>query len=455
MTAALRRPDEVPAPPRLRWRLVDTDVAAATAALTVCVVGMWLRHGGLRELTAGWTLCWTSLTDLSGLAASALALVALVLVARPRFFERTYGLDRTFVWHRQIGGAMAVALAVHVGAGVAATIPGRGWSGAAADLSGGLPYMALATVGALLVGIVTVTSLRSLRRRLAYETWYFVHLLAYAGMAIAFSHEIVLGSDLATDTVARWFWILLHVVVLAALVLGRWRRSFVAAWRPLRIARVERTARGMATITLTGSPIAGLGASAGQFFLLRPLHPDLWWQAHPFSLSAAPTAHELRFTIKDRGDASGLLARLRPGERVAVEGPYGVNTPDALAGDRLLFVAGGIGIAPVRALVEALPAQAAPVVLYRARHRDELVHLDELEALVAARGGRVLTLVGPSARLAARDPFQAAALLRAVPDLRERTAVLCGPERLLHAARHGLHAAGVPYERIHFERPWW
>ena len=52
--------------------------------------------------------------------------------------------------------------------------------------------MALATVGTALIAVVTITSLRAVRRRLAYETWYFLHLLAYAGFALAFGHEIAL-----------------------------------------------------------------------------------------------------------------------------------------------------------------------------------------------------------------------------------------------------------------------
>jgi predicted ferric reductase len=460
MTDALRGTPPTDDAPRHRrrrpgWKLLDTDVVAALTAFTLCIGAIWARHGGVRELRAGHVLMWTSLTDLTGLAASALGLVGFVLVARPRFFERTYGLDRTFVWHRQIGAAMTVLVGVHVAVAMAATVPERGVISATRDLTGRLPYMALATVGTGLIAVVTITSLRAVRRRFAYETWYFLHLLAYAGFALAFGHEIALGSDLSTDAVARWFWVLIHVAVLAALLWGRWLRSILAARRPLHVSALERPLPGMVAITLSGPAVNDLEAVAGQFFLLRPLHRDLWWQTHPFSLSAAPTDGKLRFTVKDRGDASGSLATLRRGAPVALEGPFGVCTPDVFEGRRALFVAGGIGIAPVRAVLETLGPDAAPVVLYRAHHEQDLVHLKELEDLAVARGGQVLTLVGPSARFAAHDPFGAATLRRAVPDLDERVAVVCGPERLLHAARAGLRAAGVPSERIHFERPWW
>jgi predicted ferric reductase len=459
MTAAVRRMPPTAGPGHRKrrpgWRLLDTDVVAAITAFSLCIAAIWVVHGGIGELGDGQVLMWTSLTDLSGLAASALGLVGFVLLARPRFFERTYGLDRTFVWHRQIGAAMTVLVGVHVAVAVAAAVPGRGTVGAIHDLTGGIPYMALATIGAGLIGVVTVTSLRAVRRRLAYETWYFVHLLAYAGFALAFGHEIALGTDLSTDTVARWFFVLLHIGVLVALLWGRWLRSILATRRPFHVSGVDRPSPGTVAITLTGPAVNDLQAVAGQFFLLRPLHRDLWWQTHPFSLSAPPTDGKLRFTVKDRGDASGSLATLRRGAPVALEGPYGVCTPHVFDRRRALFIAGGIGIAPVRAVLETLGPNSEPVVLYRAHHEDDLVYLKELEELAGERGGRVLTLVGPSARFAAHDPFGAASLLGAVPDLKERVAVVAGPERLLHAARAGLRAAGVPSDRIHFERPWW
>ena len=213
--------------------------------------------------------------------------------------------------------------------------------------------------------------------------------------------------------------------------------------------------RDTAAVHLGGPAVADLAAEPGQFFLLRALRPGLWWQAHPFSLSAAPSAAGLRFSIKDRGDASQALSRLPLGTKVAVEGPYGTCTPAVAAGRKVVFVVGGVGVAPARAMLERLGPSHEPIVLCRARSTSDLTHLDELKALTPALGGKVLALVGPTAALAGKDPFTPARLLAAVPDLAERVAIVCGPESLVHAARRGLRACGVPLEDIHFERVWW
>ncbi len=437
-------------------RLLVSDLWLILGGATVATLAAWVRHGGVSMLADGWVQAWTSLTQLTGLLASGAGLAGLVLVARPRAVERRVGLDRMFVWHRYLGEAMAVLVAAHVAASVVAWSNGTGVWTAVRDLTGREQYMAWATVGAGLILLVTLTSLRRVRRLMSYETWWFVHLLSYVGFALSFSHTIVIGGDFADDAVARAAWIAVHVVVAAMVLWGRWGHTARSVLRPLRLLAAERQNDDTVELRLGGRNLASRTADAGQFFVLRPLAPRLWWQAHPFSLSGAPDSKGLRFTVKDRGDASAALSSLPIGTRIAVEGPYGVETPAHLDPARkLLFVIGGVGVAPVRAILERLPAESEPVVLFRAHRGQDLVHIGDLQRLATARGGVVRVLVGPTATLAVKDPFGAAALRAAVPDIAERQLVVCGPDRLVAAARAGARAVGVPRQHIHFERSWW
>ena len=436
-------------------RLTDSDIAAVLAAYGLCVVGMWSVHGGVTKLTSGWGQAWTSITSLSGLLTSAVALLALVLVGRPLSLERRFGLDRMFVWHRILGDSMGLLLGVHVVAGTIAWASASGWINAIIDLTGRTSYMALAFVGSLLIGVVTITSLKSIRQRFSYETWYFIHMMAYVGMAVSFGHEIVVGSDLSGDNVARWFWVGLHVAVLSLMVFSRWGRTIKAMIRPLRITSIETVGHKTVAIEVSGKSLQHREGDAGQFCFVRPIKRGLWWQSHPFSMSAAPTKDRVRFTIKDRGEATHSITQLVKGTKVIVEGPFGVVTPDVLEGSKALFVVGGVGVAPVLAMVQRLVPDHEPIVLYRAHSEKDLVHFEELKAAVERLGGKILTLTGPTAKLAVKDPFSAKVLTAAIPDVAQRAVVLCGPDRLLHAARTGLKAAGVPVARIHSEHVWW
>lgn len=190
-----------------------------------------------------------------------------------------------------------------------------------------------------------------------------------------------------------------------------------------------------------------LAVSGGQFFQWRFLTRHHWWQAHPYSLSALPRPPYLRVTIKAVGDHSVAVAALKPGTRALIEGPYGAFTHHARRGAKVALVGAGVGVTPVRALLEELPAGSDAVVILRASSAAELVHRDEVAALVDGLGGRLVELVGP--RDAVR--LDADALHRAIPDLARRDLYVCGPDSfsdgIVASARH----LGLDPRRIHRE----
>jgi ferredoxin-NADP reductase len=132
---------------------------------------------------------------------------------------------------------------------------------------------------------------------------------------------------------------------------------------------------------------------------------------------------------------------------VAIEGPYGVFTAASRHGHRVLLVGAGLGVTPIRAMLEQLPADTDPAVILRASSKQELVLLDEVASLVRLRAGVLHEVIGP------RDTvrFDQRVLRRLVPDVAERDVYVCGPEgfsdRLVAAAQR----LGVPEERIHRE----
>ena len=196
-----------PAIPRV-WRLTPTDVAGVLIANGVVLVGMWLRHGGLDQLTdaAGWLTATGQLTALLG---TYVALVQLVLMSRAPWIDRVLGADRVARWHRWLGFACLWSLvghAVFTTLGFAAG-DGRGVVEELWTFLTGYPWVLMATVGLALLVAVAVTSMRAARRRLSYETWYGIHLYAYLGIALAFLHEVVVGTDFVDDPVAIGYWV--------------------------------------------------------------------------------------------------------------------------------------------------------------------------------------------------------------------------------------------------------
>ena len=416
---------------------------------------MWVRHGGLDQLgsTSGKLIAVGQLTGLFG---TYVALLQLVLMARIPWLEEAFGMDRLAGAHRWFGFACLWLLVGHglfitAGYGIA---DASGFLPEAWTLLTTYPYVLMATVGMALFVAVAISSIRAARRRISYETWYGIHLYAYLAVALAFAHQLVVGADLIDDPVAVGYWVGSYVVVggrIAAFRVGLpVRRSLRHRFR---IAEVVPEAPGVVSVYLTGRDLGDFPVRAGQYLVARFLTRDGWWRAHPFSISAAPNPSWLRLTIKDLGDYTTTLQALRPGTRVFVEGPYGALTGAKRSRRRVLLIAGGIGITPLRALLEELPAARGELILiYRARTWHDVVFREELDSLARSRGATIHYLVGERGRDFPGDPLGPASLMSIVPDLQLRDVYLCGPTGMMDATRASLRALRFPSARIHLER---
>ncbi|MFH1330834.1 MAG: ferredoxin reductase family protein [Actinomycetota bacterium] len=447
------RPASPAARPRFRRRRAWTGpffVLANAAAITA----WWVSHGGPAQFgsLAGDMVALGQITALLGTFA---VLVLLVLISRLPWVERRYGMDHLNHWHRWVGITATTLLTAHVAASTAgfAAATGSGLVGQMADFVLYYPNLLAAAAGFAVLVLVAVTSARSLRRRLRYETWWLLHLYAYLAVALSFAHQITLGSDLSGDPWFRAYWIVLFSGTAAALLCYRWLLPLGRAIRyRLRVATVREASADVVTITLRGRGLHRLPVEAGQFFLLRFLRGDRWWKAHPFSLSAIPDGHSLRFTIKALGDDSAGLRHIPVGTPVMAEGPYGAFTLARATRERLALIAGGIGIAPIRSLLEALHHPPGDVaVLYRARRHDDAVLLDEVATLAGAKQYPLFVSYSRGTS-PTPNPLRPEALRQAIPDIAERTVFVCGPAAMIDAARAGLHAAGVPRSQIVYER---
>jgi ferredoxin-NADP reductase/DMSO/TMAO reductase YedYZ heme-binding membrane subunit len=439
-------------PGRGTARAVLPSLVLAVIGLgAAAVIALWWQDN---PRISGTGSLLTAAARVFGLLAGYGFVVLVGLMARLPPLERRIGSDRLARWHAAGGKYVITLVTGHVLFivwGYAVTAHERVTSESITLLTS-YPDVLMATVAWFLLLGIGFSSARAARRRLSYETWYYAHLYTYLAIALAFSHQFADGADFAANAKARIAWSALYAMVGALIV---WYRILTPLRRAARhrftVQHVRPEGPGIVSVFVAGRDFDRLRAEPGQFFRWRFLTRELWWQSHPYSLSAMPQTDLMRITVKARGEHSDAMASLAPGTRIIAEGPYGAFTP-ALSGRRVLLIAGGVGITPIRAMFAALPSRMSDgiTLLYRASHPRDVVFSRELDAIAADRNATLHYLIGARDRLG-YDPLSADCLQRLVPGLHRYEAYVCGPPGMTEAAVRSLRAAGIPRRRIHHE----
>lgn len=425
------------------WLLIY--VVLVLAPLGLLLLGERPRAGGF----------WWDFALALGYAALAMLGLQFALTARLKRATAPFGIDLIYYFHRYLAAiavallaAHALILLVHYPAAV-----GRiGFNSAPIHMSAG--WVALSAFLALVA-----SSLWRKLLRLEYDRWRRLHVvLAVLGLTAAFVH--VLGS--ASYLEAQWkyaLWAGLGMFWLGLVAYVRLLRPIALLRRPWKVVEV-RAERGRSwTLALEPEQGPGLDYRAGQFVWLSLRASPFGMREHPFSIASSPSRPgRLEFTIKELGDFTRTIGSVKPGERAWVDGPYGNFGVDGHAdAPGLVFIAGGVGIAPVMSLLRWLADQGdrRPLWLfYGNRDIERIVFREELEALQQRLALKVIHVLGepPSDWPGERGFITAEVLNRHLSARRDHLQYfICGPEPMIRLSERSLDSLGVPLARLHSE----
>ena len=311
-------------------------------------------------------------------------------------------------------------------------------------------WMWWALAGLVLMVMAGVTSYKKARAKYSYETWWILHVFTYGAVASAFMHQIQNGQMFIAHPLNRAYWIGLYALMAFSVIYWRFALPLARSMRHgLRVASVVQESPGVYSVIMKGRNLWRLGAEGGQFFEWRFLTRGHFLVAHPYSLSAAPTDSYLRITVKGLGDHSRSLASVKVGTRVLIEGPYGAFRAGWTEKRRVVLIGGGIGVTPVRALLDEFKDSVKIDFIYRVSHEEDLALKAELDQIAAQSGGmtKIHYMVGSRRE----HPMDAAHLLSVVPGVRESDIYICGPKPLVWAVIEAAHDLGMSHDRVHHE----
>lgn len=424
--------------------------ALFVANLAIIILAIWWP-GNAASFTAAGPVSATLIAvgRLAGLLAFYLVLWQMLLIGRVGWLEKVWGHDKLSHFHHFSGLAAVAVLLFHP---ILLTL---GYSAVAktAPLDQFISFVTsyqhvwLAVMAYVMFLLIIGLSLWLVRRRLKYETWYFVHVALYAAILFAFLHQLEVGQDFKTLWPAAYWWALL-IATLANVAYFRFIRPLFRLWRyNFKVERVETAGHKVTSIIIQGQNLARLKAKAGQFIIVRFLAEGFWWQAHPFSLSALPQPDHWRITVKAVGDFTRRVSQIPVGTPVLIDGPSGRFTAERASGRPVALIAGGIGITPLRPLFEVFGRESRPVdLIYSAHTTADFALKNELNQLAGKKARVHYVASNTSGRLTPH------LVRKQVPDIKNRFVYLCGPPAMMKAVRAQLIGLGLLKREILSEK---
>jgi predicted ferric reductase len=386
-----------------------------------------------------------------------LAMLALqsVLTARFRRATAPFGIDIIYYFHRWAAvaavalvlghyGILRVRFSEAVGSANPMVAP---WS------------MTAGRVALVLFVVLVVSSLWRKTFRIEYDHWRAWHaVLAVSAVLLAMAH--IWG--VRHYTAATWKGVVWGAYTgMWVLVVGyvRIARPFSLLRRPYRVADVRREHGRSWTVALRPERHGGFRFSPGQFAWLTLRASPFRAKEHPFSMaSSANNPEMIEFTIKELGDFTRGIGNVKPGEIAYLDGPHGSFTTDRFPdASGFVFVAGGIGIAPIMGILRTLAErnERRPLCLiYGNRRWDDVVFREDLTWL---SDQLALTMVHvlqepPAGWSGLSGILDETVMAAALPVTKAGTAYfLCGPKPMTDSVQRTLRKRGVSLHHIHCE----
>ncbi|MBK5207013.1 MAG: ferric reductase-like transmembrane domain-containing protein [Polaromonas sp.] len=419
------------------------------AAVTVPLFAL-LPHAGAR----GGGFVWDFAMAL-GYAGLAMLGVQFALTARFRRATAPFGIDIVYYFHRYLAVCALLIVVAHyviLRVGNPAALGAADPRLAPANMSAGRAAL-------LLFVVVAVLSLARRALRFEYDRWRATHaLLATLAFALAIGHMFGAGHYLDRPW-KQALWAVYGVFWLGLIAYVRVLRPWRVLRTPYRVAEVRPERGHVWTLALEPTSGEGLRFAPGQFAWLTLRASPYAMREHPFSIaSSAMQPGRIELGIKELGDFTATIKDIRPGETAYLDAPYGTfgidHHPDAPG---YVFIAGGIGIAPILSMLRTLGDRAdrRPLVLfYGNRMWERVAFREELEALAQRLSLRVVhVLIEPPPDWTGECGFITHDVLARhlpVPPLRLQY-FLCGPTPMTRDVERSLAALKVPAARVHSE----
>lgn len=322
------------------------------------------------------------------------------------------------------------------------------------------PWRARAGVIAVVAMLALVaTSVWRELMKIKYDIWRWVHdALSFLAIGLALFHMFKVNYYMSL-TYQKVIWLVLTSIWLSIILYIRVARPIIMIKKPYKVVRVQQERGQSWSLYLQPDGHEGMSFEAGQFAWITNESPFIF-RENPFSFSTSSESDDkvIGFTIKELGDFTKTIKNFKPGDIVYVDGPYGTFSMDEHRCKEMVYIAGGIGSAPVMSMLRTLAdrnCEKKMIFFYGNPTWESVIFREELEELEQKLNLKLVHVLEkpPEGWEGERGFINADILQRYLPEnYKESTYFLCGPLPMIEAVEGALHKIHVPVLHIFSEQ---
>jgi len=397
---------------------------------------------------------WWDFSISLGFAGAAMLCMMFFLTARFRRATVPFGIDLIYYFHRHISIVAFIIILAHP-AILLALDPGL------FDMLTPAPANWPFLTGAGSVVVLSLLLIASLwRKQLSfhYDGWRLGHIiLATLALVLALLHIEGIGNYIASPW-KRALWTIILISWLLLLGYIRLLKPWTMLKHPYTVERIIQEKGDAWTLELCPKGHKGFSFMPGQFAWLTLWNSPFVLKEHPFSISSSAKHPErIAFTIKELGDFTKRIKYVQPDQTAYLDGPYGSFSIDRHPALGYVFIAGGIGIAPILGMLRTLEDRrdtSQLVLFYAYSSLDRMTGIEELEHMKKNLRLRIIYVLNdpPPDWHGEKGFITRDVLQRNLPGKKMHYEYfICGPEAMIRLMEQYLHGLKIPLHHIHSE----
>lgn len=413
--------------------------------LSFLPIGAWFIFGpGMSEMKDYSTITH-SLGEIFGLVGMTMFALTFILSMRLKLIEKVFnGLDKVYIVHGVLGGLALFFILLHPLFLVLKFVPSNFYLAA--------KYLLPSSAWSVNFGIMALLGLilliaMTLFFKIKYEKWKFSHKFLGLVFILAVIHIFLIRMFFVTDGVFKGYYVyatIVSVVGLAGFIYTLILKERILKGNTYKVSSIKKI-KNVFEISMIPEK-NGINYQSGQFAFIKFKNKTLSSESHPFSIASSSNFRELKVFIKKLGDFTAQLDELKVGDKVEVEGPYGMFANTSTNKDQV-WIAGGIGITPFISMSGNLSQNKKVFLIFSAQEETDFIAKEKFEELASSNKNFKCIFWNSQKKgyLTLKD------VEKFVGDLKEKEFFICGPSKLKESIITSLVKNKIKRKDIHEE----